>query len=271
MIDIERYRVVPGTPLRLGARDPADTQGATREAAEAETAALGVRLDALQERLYAEGRQSLLLVLQAMDGAGKDSTIRRVLGPLNPQGVRVASFKVPTARERAHDFLWRVHAQVPQTGEIGVFNRSHYEDVLVVRVRGLAPPEAVEGRYAHIRHFEALLSDAGTRVVKVMLHISKAYQLARMRRRLEDPTKWWKFNPGDLEDRRLWDDYQRAYEIALERTSTDRAPWYVVPAENRWFRDLVVARLLATTLEAMNPQYPEPTFDPDDFPPDALE
>lgn len=271
MIDLDRYRVAPGVPLRLDARDPADTQGLARAAAEAETAALAGHLDALQERLYAEGRQSLLLVLQAMDGAGKDSTIRRVIGPLNPQGVRVASFKVPTEKERAHDFLWRVHAQVPQAGEIGVFNRSHYEDVLVVRVRGLAPPETVEGRYAHIRHFEALLADAGTRIVKVMLHISKDYQRSRMRRRLEDPSKWWKFNPGDLEDRKRWDDYMRAYEVALERTSTERAPWYVVPAENRWFRDLVVSRLLADTLEAMDPQYPPPTFDPAEFPPDAIE
>src|SRR5690606_26439630 len=178
--------------------------------------------DELQERLYAEGERAVLLVLQAMDAGGKDSTIRKVLSGLNPQGVRVWNFKVPTPVEQAHDFLWRVHKRVPGAGYIGVFNRSHYEAVLVERVKRLAPEEVIERRYDHIVAFERLLHDEGTRVVKVMLHISKDYQLSRFRNRLEKPDKHWKFNPGDLQDRARWDDYMRAFEIALERTSTEK-------------------------------------------------
>jgi PPK2 family polyphosphate:nucleotide phosphotransferase len=273
-VDLSAFRIVPGTPVRLAERDPAGTQGLTEkeheDAAKAQVEANVAACDALQERLYAENRQALLLVLQAMDGGGKDSTLRRVFGPLDPQGVRVAPFKAPTEEELAHDFLWRVHAQAPRKGELVVFNRSHYEDVLIVRVHDLAPPDVIERRYDHIVAFERLLHDAGTRVVKVMLHISKAYQLERMRRRLERPDKHWKFNPGDLKERERWDDYMRAFEIALERTSTETAPWYVVAAEERWFRDLAVSQLLRETLEAMDPQYPPPTFNPADYPPDAL-
>ena len=261
-VDLDRYRIAPGAAVRLGERATDDTQNADRRAAEKETARLVEEIDRLQVRLYAEGRQSLLVVLQAMDGAGKDSTIRSVFGPLHPQGVRVAAFKAPTAPELAHDFLWRVHQQVPAKGELVVFNRSHYEDVLIVRVHGWVSAETVERRYGHIAAFERLLDDAGTRVVKVMLHISKAYQLERMRKRLEDPEKHWKFNPGDLEERKFWEDYQRAFETAIERTSTERAPWTVVPAEKRWFRDLVVARLVVDVLHAMDPQFPPPTYDP---------
>jgi PPK2 family polyphosphate:nucleotide phosphotransferase len=273
-VDLDRYRIAPGAGVRLAERDPADTQGLTEdeheEAVREETRQHVEALDGLQERLFAENAQSLLVVLQAMDGGGKDSTLRSVFGPLDPQGVRVAAFKVPTEEEKAHDFLWRVHARAPRKGEIVVFNRSHYEEVLVVRVHGWAPADVIERRYDHIRHFERLLADAGTRIVKIMLHISKAYQLERMRRRLERPDKHWKFNPGDLKERERWDDYMRAFEIALERTSTEEAPWYVVPAEERWFRDLVVSRLLRETLEAMNPQYPPPSFDPADYPPESL-
>ena len=273
-IDLDRYRIAPGAEVRLAERDPADTQGLSEkedeDEADAQVEENVEACDALQERLYAEGRQSLLLVLQAMDAGGKDSTIRKVLGGLNPQGVRVWSFKAPTPEELAHDFLWRVHRRVPGAGYIGVFNRSHYEDVLVVRVHGLAPPEVVERRYGHIVAFERLLHDEGTRVVKVMLHVSKAYQLERFRNRLEKPDKHWKFNPADLEERARWDDYMRAFEVAIERTSTDFAPWYVVPAEERWFRDVVVSQLLRETLEDMDPQYPAPSFDPADYPPEAL-
>jgi len=261
-LELDRYRIAPGTPVRLADRATDDKQGLKREAAEAETAEIIARIDGLQERLYAEGKQSLLVVLQAIDGAGKDSTIRSVFGPLHPQGVRVAAFKSPTEPEKAHDFLWRVHQQAPAKGELVVFNRSHYEDVLIVRVHGWASPEAIERRYEHIRAFEQLLTDAGTRVVKILLHVSKDYQLSRFEKRLADPTKHWKFNPSDLEERKLWDDYQQAFEIALERTSTEDAPWTVVPAEKRWFRDLVISRLVLDALEAMNPQFPPPSYDP---------
>ncbi len=272
MIDLDRYRIRPGAPVRLDERASDDTQGldGDRKRAEAQTREHLDAVDELQERLYAEGQQSLLVVLQAMDGAGKDSTLRAVFGPLDPQGVRVAAFKAPTEIERAHDFLWRIHAQVPRRGELVVFNRSHYEDVLIVRVKGWAPPDEIERRYEHIAAFERLLAENRTRVVKLMLHVSKAYQLERLRRRLERPDKHWKFNPADLKERERWDDYMRAFETALEKTSTDAAPWYVVPSEKRWFRDLVVARLLREALEAMAPQYPAPTFDPADFPPETL-
>ena len=192
------------------------------------------------------------------------------MGGLNPQGVRVWSFKAPTEKELAHDFLWRVHKQAPGAGYIGVFNRSHYEDVLIVRVHEWAEPDVIERRYEHINHFEALLADGGTRVLKLMLHVSPEYQLERLRRRLRKPDKHWKFNPDDLDERALWDDYQDAFEIALAQTSTEAAPWYVIPGEERWFRDLVVSQLLLETLEEMDPQFPEPSFDPADYPPDSI-
>ncbi|GAB5534753.1 MAG: polyphosphate kinase 2 family protein [Rubricoccaceae bacterium] len=241
-----------------------------KDATKPETKALADQADELQERLYAEGEQSILFVLQAMDGAGKDSTIRSVFGPLNPQGVTVASFKAPSKEELAHDFLWRVHEKAPHRGHIRVFNRSHYEDVLIVKVHGWAPPDIIERRYDHINAFEALLADAGTRVVKVMLHVSKDYQLERFRRRLQRPDKHWKFNPEDLEERGHWDAYQDVFETALARTSTEAAPWYVIPSEKRWFRDRVISQLLVDTLTSMDPQYPEPSFDPADYPPESL-
>ena len=261
-LDTSRYLVRPGEPARLPDRPTDDTQGWDKAAAKAETERLIERMQELQERLYAESRQSLLVVLQAMDGAGKDSTTRSVLGPLNPQGVHVRSFKAPSAEERGHDFLWRAHAAAPAAGRIAVFNRSHYEDVLVVRVRGLAPPDVVEGRYEHIRAFERLLVDAGTRIVKLMIHVSPAYQLRQFVERVEDPAKHWKFNPADLDDRRLWPAFMEAYEIAMTRTSTADAPWIVVPAETKWFRNLVVARVLTDALEAMDPEFPPPAFSP---------
>ena len=269
-IDTTPYRIAPGDSVRLADRPTADDGGLDEDAADD---LLDDNVDAmrdLQERLYAEREQSLLVVFQAMDAGGKDSTTESVFGPLNPQGVRVASFKSPTEEELRHDFLWRVHQRAPEAGMVRVFNRSHYEDVLIVRVHGWAAPDVVERRYDHIRHFEALLTDAGTRVVKVMLHISKDYQLERFRRRLRRPDKHWKFNPGDLDERELWDDYMRAFEIAIEKTSTEAAPWYVVPAETRWFRDALVSQIVREHLENLDPQYPAPAFDPADYPPGSI-
>jgi len=271
-IDLSRYRITGGS-VDLGRRETDESQGIDnpgKKEAGRELRRLVKRASALQERLYAEGRQSLLVVLQAMDTGGKDSTIRAVTDGLNPQGCRVSSFKAPTPEELSHDFLWRVHAKVPARGTIGIFNRSHYEDVLVVRVHGWAPEDVIEARYGHINAFERLLHDSGTRVVKVMLHISKEYQRERLVRRLERPDKHWKFNPDDLKERALWADYMKAFEVALARCSPEDAPWYVVPAERRWFRNLVVARIMVDTLEDMNPDFPKPGFDPTEFPPESI-
>ena len=273
-IDTSRYRISPGQSPRLAERDTADTQGLVKdhdeEAVEAQVEENLDKLDDLQEQLYAERKQSLIVVLQAMDGAGKDSTIEHVFGALNPQGVRVWNFGKPTEKELAHDFLWRIHKRTPAAGYIAVFNRSHYEDVLIVRVHGWESPEMIERRYDHINNFESLLADSGARIVKIMLHVSKDYQRERLRRRLKKPSKHWKFNPADLEERALWDDYQDAFEVALSRCSTDQAPWYVIPAEERWYRDLAISQLLVETLEDMDPQFPEPEFDPAEYPPEAI-
>jgi PPK2 family polyphosphate:nucleotide phosphotransferase len=270
IVDLDRFRIAPGSKVSLSEL-PTSVDGGLSKDASHEAFREGRRqLADLQEKLYAEGEQSLLLVLQAMDTAGKDSTIRSVTKGVNPQGCRVYSFKVPSAKELARDFLWRVHHQVPPRGHIGIFNRSHYEDVLVVRVKQLAPAPLIERRYDHINQFEKLLVDHGTRIVKVMLHISKDYQLARLRRRLERPDKQWKFNPGDLKERARWDDYMRAYEIMLERCSTEHSAWYVVPAERRWFRNLLITNLLLHTLHEMNPQTPDLSYSPTDYPPESL-
>ena len=227
-----------------------------------ELADLTARLHALQALLYADGKKALLVVFQGMDAAGKDSTIGKVFESVNPQGCKVVSFKSPNSTELAHDFLWRVHQNVPRNGHIGVFNRSHYEDVLIGRVKNLAPKEQINKRYAHINNFEALLHDEGTVVIKFFLHISSDYQKAQLQERLDTPAKLWKFSPADIPDRLLWDDYQKAYELAFEKCSTPNAPWYIVPAERRWFRNLLVAQVLVETLEAMDLKYPEVTFDP---------
>lgn len=228
------------------------------------------RLRNLQERLYAERKQSLLIVLQAMDAAGKDSTIAKLTGRLNAQGCLVHSFKKPTKLELEHDFLWRVHARAPGQGEITIFNRSHYEDVLIVKVHGWASPEQIQTRYQHINAFESLLADRGTKVLKFMLNISPEYQLERFKNRLENPDKHWKFNPGDLDERAHWSDYMAAFEQALEHCSTPESPWYVVPAENRRFRDAMVSGVIADTLDAMQPDYPPADFNPSDFPIESL-
>jgi PPK2 family polyphosphate:nucleotide phosphotransferase len=253
------YRVAPGHPVRL-ADEPTDTKGAVDGKAEArrELEELRARLEALQERLWAESRQALLVVLQAIDTGGKDGLIRKVFSGVNPAGCRIVSFKVPSDEERSHDFLWRVHARVPAFGEIGVFNRSHYEDVLVVRVHELVPREVWEPRYEQIRRFEEHLAANGTTVVKLFLHISEDEQKARFRKRLENPDKRWKFSKADLAERRSWDEYQAAFEDMVNRTSTRDAPWHVIPADHKWYRDVIAARILVRALERMNPRFPEP-------------
>lgn len=258
---METHRIAPDSALDLGALDPADTGGIDKDTAKAETKALNRRLEELQELLYAEGKHRVLIVLQAMDAAGKDGTIRHVFDRLNPQGVKVASFKKPTSRELAHDYLWRVHEHTPGTGEITIFNRSHYEDVLIVRVLGLVPEDRWSRRYRHIRDFEQILADEGTTILKFYLHISREEQRERLQARLDDPSKHWKFDVGDLEQRKLWDDYMSAYETAISETSTGQAPWYVIPAEHKWFRNLAISRILVDTLEGLNMAYPEQTDD----------
>jgi PPK2 family polyphosphate:nucleotide phosphotransferase len=259
-------RVPPG-PVDLSGLDPRATPGfdGDKAAGKAELAALGPRLSDLQERLHAEGvrggTRSLLLVLQGMDTSGKGGVVRHVIGQVDPQGCAIASFKAPTAEERSHDFLWRIRRRLPGPGRLGVFDRSHYEDVLVVRVHNLVPRSTWSRRYASINRFEAGLVDDDVRVVKVFLHISKEEQRQRLLARLDDPTKHWKFNPRDIDERAWWGDYQKAYEEALERCSTDAAPWYRVPADRKWYRNWAVAKLLAEQLEDMKLSWPEADFE----------
>ena len=219
------------------------------------------RIDELQEVLYAEHKHALLLVFQAMDGGGKDSTIRYVMEGANPQGVQVASFKVPTAEELDHDFLWRIHKHVPGRGMIGIFNRSHYEDVLVVRVDELVPKDVWQARYDHINAFERLLADSGVTILKFYLHISKEEQKERLQARITNPDKHWKLSDADAKERLLWNDYRRAYEDALSRCNTEWAPWYIIPADRKWYRNMVVADIIAGALRQMDPQWPEPKVD----------
>jgi PPK2 family polyphosphate:nucleotide phosphotransferase len=252
-------RVEPGKPARLADRPTDDRFGLRRKSEGAGVLAeVQTRLFDLQARLWAEDRRSLLLVLQAMDAGGKDGTIRSVFSGVNPQGVRVTSFKVPAGQELRHDYLWRVHAQCPRRGEIAIFNRSHYEDIVAVRVHGLLPADQWKRRYRHVREFERQLADEGTTIVKVFLHISNEEQRGRLQARLATPDKNWKFRAADLEDRKRWNDFQRAYEEALSETSTAWAPWYVVPADRKWARNVAVSRLLVEVLTAMDPKYPPP-------------
>ena len=214
------------------------------------------RLAELQEVLYAEGKHALLIILQAMDAAGKDGTIRQVMSGINPQGCHVTSFKAPTAEELSHDFLWRIHQHVPPKGLIGVFNRSHYEDVLIVRVHNLVPEAVWKKRYEHINSFEKLLADSGVTILKFFLHISKEEQKERLEKRLEDKTKNWKFNPGDLKERALWDEYIQAYEDAINKCNTPWAPWHIIPANKKWYRSLVISERLVEALEGLDMKYP---------------
>jgi len=249
--------VEPGSAPHLERRDPGVRIGAAHKEAGLERLAGRIeRLALLHNRLFAEASRAVLLVLQGMDTAGKDGTIRHVLTGVSPQGCRVVSFREPTAPDLAHDYLWRVHAQCPARGELAIFNRSHYEDVVAVRVRKLAPEGVWRRRYEHIREFERLLVDEGTVVLKVFLHISRDEQRERLQERLDDPEKRWKFRVADLDDRRRWADYARAYEEAIRETSTEWAPWYVVPADHNWVRNLAVAELLVEVLERLDPQLP---------------
>lgn len=255
---IHDLRVSHPKAFQLKRCDPGDRLGWQKETAIAELNHAKVELDKLQQRLYAEGKRSVLLVLQARDAAGKDGTIRSILSGLNPAGVTVTSFKVPAGRETTQDYLWRTHAVCPGDGGIGVFNRSHYEEVLIVRVKGFVPESVWKKRYRHINEFERLLSDEGTKIVKCFLNVSKTEQARRFQDRLDDPTKSWKFREGDLADRKLWPKFQHAYEDMLAKTSTSYAPWHVVPADHNWVRNLAVAKILLNTLEEMNPQFPPP-------------
>ena len=257
---MKRWKVEPGSPVVLSEMPTKSTDEAPGDAdtTRAAMAALHQELAAYQEKLWAEQSQSLLVVLQAMDTAGKDSTIKSVFSGVNPQGVHVTSFKAPNSTERTHDFLWRIHYQAPGHGEIGVFNRSHYEDVLVVRVKSLVPEPVWRERYELINNFERQLTHGRTTVIKFFLHISKDEQAKRLRARLDDPTKLWKFNPDDLKERARWEDYQLAYQEAIQNTSTDHAPWYVIPSDRKWYRNWAVGRVIADTLREMDPQYPEP-------------
>jgi PPK2 family polyphosphate:nucleotide phosphotransferase len=255
--------VKPGAKVKLSDFDPAYRGSCHRNDPEIE-AARQADLEAmcdLQERLYAEGKQSLLVVLQAMDTGGKDGTIAHCMRGLNPQGCDVIAFKVPSLDELAHDFLWRIHQHTPPRGHIAVFNRSHYEDVLVVRVHKLVPEKVWRARYYQINDFERSLAAAGTRIVKFFLHISPDEQKRRLQKRLDNPDKHWKFDEADLAERDLWDEYMAAYEDALSRCSTDWAPWHIIPADHKWYRNVVVAGILRATLQDMDPHWPKPTAD----------
>ena len=252
-------RVAPGSTPDLAGTDAAATPGfeGDKDAARARLKELKDELAEFQERLWAEQGQSLLIVLQALDAGGKDGLIRKVVTAFNPQGTRVTGFGVPTEEELRHDFLWRVHAATPGKGRIGVFNRSHYEDVLVVRVLNLVPEKVWQERYDQINEFESILAANGTRIVKFYLHVSRDEQRERFQKRLDNPEKHWKWSSGDLETRARWDDFRAAYTDALARCSTDHAPWFVIPADRKWYRDLAVAEILAETARDMDPQWPE--------------
>jgi len=249
-------RVKPGAKVDLAGLDCAATFGRDKDAATDELSRVLVRLADLQARIWAEAKHAILVVIQGIDAAGKDGTIKVIAGAFNPQGTPVTSFKAPSALELAHDYLWRVHQRVPARGEIGIFNRSHYEDVLIVRVHALVPEERWRKRYEHIRNFEKMLTDEGVTIVKFFLAIDRDEQRARFQDRVDDPTKRWKFNPGDLEERNRWDDYSAAFSEMLHETSTSYAPWYLVPANRNWLRNLAVGEILADTLDALKPTYP---------------
>jgi PPK2 family polyphosphate:nucleotide phosphotransferase len=261
-----RFRIKPGDRVRLSRRNPGDTAQFDDQASAKERVRKdAVAINDLQDLLYAERRRALLVVLQGPDTAGKDGTIRGVFNQTGPVGVVVHSFRQPTDVELAHDFLWRVHHACPCRGFIGIFNRSHYEDVLVARVRNLVSHDEIETRYDQINEFERILSENGTTILKFMLHISKKEQRKRLQDRLDERKSRWKFNPGDLGDRALWEQYERAYELMLERCSTSWAPWYVIPADHKWARNAAIAAIVRATLEEMDPKYPKPDWNPKDF------
>ncbi len=254
----KRYRIRLGQKVHLNRWDPNDTSGfdGNEDDALEESGRLTKKLEKLQEKLYAEHKHSVLFVLQAMDTGGKDGTIRRVFEGVNPQGVRVARFGVPSVEELNHDFLWRIHSQVPGKGEIVIFNRSHYESVLVERVHKLVPEEVWQSRYKQINDFERSLCEEGLTIVKFFLHIDEDEQKKRLQDRLDDPDKRWKFSTFDVAERKFWPEYMKAYEDVLEKTSTDWAPWYLVPANHNWFRDVIVSSVIVKTLEKLDMHYP---------------
>jgi len=254
--------VKPGAKVRLSDYDPDDTLGWHKgHKMQASLDDAIQRIDNLQYRLAAERKRALLIVLQGLDTGGKDGTIRHVMTGMNPQGCKVTSFKVPTAEEAAHDFLWRIHRAVPEHGDVGIFNRSHYEDVLVVRVHKLVPKEVWSKRYDEINQFESILAHNGIRILKFFLHISKDEQKKRLLQRIDDPDRHWKLSEADFHERKFWDDYTAAYEHALRKCSTAEAPWFIIPANKKWFRNLAVSHVIAETLEDMNPKFPPPTVD----------
>jgi PPK2 family polyphosphate:nucleotide phosphotransferase len=259
----KRWLVEPGRKVELAREPTRSTEGAPGDKIATKEASDRLRSDLslLQDRLYAESRRSLLLVLQAMDAGGKDGAVKKVFAGVNPQSCRVTSFKQPSVQELQHDFLWRISKALPSRGEVGIFNRSHYEDVGVARVKKLVRKETIRGRYEIIKSFEDALSFSGTRVVKVFLHISKEEQARRLKARLGDPTKSWKFRPADVEDRALWDEFMAAYSAAITATSTEVAPWYIIPADRKWYRDWSLLSILTETLEDMDPRYPDPMPD----------
>lgn len=258
----DRLLVRPGRKVALADFDPDETPGYRSKRVGAGLLERGLdRLAKLQYLLYAENRRALLVILQSVDTGGKDGTIRHVMSGLNPSGCRVKAFGVPSPEELNHDFLWRVHAAVPPRGEVGIFNRSHYEDVIVVRVHGLVPRSRMEKRYDQINEFERYLAENDVKILKFFLHISKGEQRKRLQERIDDPTKHWKLAPADFEERKRWGDTQKAYELALSRCSTPWAPWYVVPANKKWFRNLAVEQILVETLESMKMKFPKPSFD----------
>jgi PPK2 family polyphosphate:nucleotide phosphotransferase len=265
--DVAKHLIAePGKTFRLKDRPTRDESlFEDKHTARASVEEDAHEIDRLQDILYAERKQALLVVLQGIDTAGKSGTTRAVFAYTSPLGLQVSAFKKPTDLELAHDYLWRVHQVVPRKGFIGIFDRSHYEDVLVVKVRDFAPKKAIEQRYDQINQFEKHLTENGTRILKFMLHISPEEQAERLVSRLEEPHKRWKFNPGDLEDRKLWTDFMDAYDDMVERCSTDWAPWYVVPSDSKSRRNAMIARIVRGTLEDMNPQYPDPGWNRDDY------
>jgi len=254
--------VQPGKRVKLGHYDAGDTCGYEKDAECKKLVDKALtRVDELQDTFYAENKRALLILLQGMDAAGKDGTIRHVMSGVNPQGCSVTAFKVPSHQEAQHDFLWRAHLAVPGRGQIGIFNRSYYEDVLVVRVHKLVPEEIWKTRFEQINNFEAMLAENNVTILKFFLHISKDEQKRRFAERLNDPAHQWKLSPADLAERKFWDDYVEAYEAALTKCNSDVAPWYIIPANHKWFRNLAVSRIIARTLEGLHSKYPKPSFD----------
>jgi PPK2 family polyphosphate:nucleotide phosphotransferase len=254
---LEQLRVDPGEPARLAERDPRDTLGLEKEEAEKQTKKLRERIDELQYLLFAEAKRAVLLLLQGVDASGKDGVIRRVFAGVNPQGVRVTSFKAPVGAEVEHDYLWRIHAALPPRGTIGVFNRSHYEDIVTVGVLGLFPEEVWRRRGGHIREFERMLADEGTATAKVFLNVSRREQRERLQERIDDRQKRWKFRPGDLDVSERYDEYLAAYDAAITETSTEWAPWHVVPADRNWVKTYATASIVCEILERLDPKLPE--------------